>query len=367
VRLIVTGGGTGGGIYPALAVVDELCASPRWGTTLSDVLWVGREGGLEERVMARRGIRFQGLRTGPLRGMGPARVVQSLGHIAQGTARGRRLLGEFRADVVLATGGYVSAPLLAASWHRVPSLIYLPDMVPGLAVRYLSPLATRVAVSFDSVLPYFPDGKAFVSGYPVRRDLLAADRHAARAQLGFPAGWPVVLVLGGSTGARAINAAVRAILPEVLKSATVLHISGQQEHADLVRWRSELPMEYRERYRVYAYMFEEMPQALAAADLVVGRAGAAALAEYPAVGLPAILVPYPHSGQHQLPNAAYMASHGAAIVIAEPDLPQRLLPTITALLTDTDRRMEMARASKALAVPGAAATIAAELKALAKA
>jgi len=114
-------------------------------------------------------------------------------------------------------------------------------------------------------------------------------------------------------------------------------------------------------------MFEEMPQALAAADLVVGRAGAAALAEYPAVGLPAILVPYPHSGQHQLPNAAYMASHGAAVVIAEPDLPQRLLPTITALLTDTDRRMEMARASKALAVPGAAATIAAELKALAKA
>ncbi len=366
-KLIVSGGGTGGGIYPALAVIDELCSSRRWGMSATDVLWVGRTGGLEERVMARRGIRFQGLRTGPLRGMSPLRAVESLGQIARGAARGRRLIDEFGADVVLATGGYVSAPMLAASWHKRPSLIYLPDMVPGMAIRYLSPLATRVAVSFDSVLEYFPAGKAFVSGYPVRRDLLTADRQAARAQLGFPAGWPVVLVVGGSTGAHTINATVRAILPEVLCKATVLHIGGQQDYEELVRWRGELPMELRERYRLYAYMYEEMPQALAAADLVVGRAGAAALAEYPAVGLPAILVPYPYSGQHQQPNAAYMASRGAAVVVPEADLAQRLLPTISDLLSDAERRKEMATASRALAVPGAAAAIAAELQALAKA
>ncbi len=365
-RLIVAGGGTGGGIYPALTVIDELCSTPRWRTSQDDILWVGRAGGLEERVMARRGIRFQALPTGPLRGMNPVRVAKSLALMAQGTARGRRLLGEFGADVVLATGGYVSVPMLTAAWRKCPSLIYLPDMVPGLAIRYLSPLATRVAVSFESVKGYFPAGKAFVSGYPVRRELLEADRQAARAQLGFPAGWPAVLVMGGSTGARAINSAVRAILPELLRKATVLHVSGHEDYEDLVRRRSDLPMELREQYRLYAYMYDEMPLALAAADLVVGRAGAATLAEFPAVGLPAVLVPYPYSGQHQMPNAEYMAARGAAVVLPEADLEQQLLPTVTALLADDERRHEMSRASRALARPGAAAAIAAELQTLAR-
>ena len=363
-RLVISGGGTGGGIYPALSVVDELIDDPRWETSLEDILWVGQGGGLEERVMARRGIRFQALPTGPLRGMSPWRMAASLGRMAQGTLRGRRLLGEFRADVVLATGGYVSAPMLAAAWRRCPSLIYLPDMAPGLAIRYLSPLATRVAVSFEQVLAHFPQGKAFVSGYPVRRALRAADRQGARAQLGFPGDSPVVLVMGGSRGARAINQALAARLPDLLTEATVIHVSGPTDYDWLCRRRGELPVALRERYRLYAYLYDEMPQALAAADVAVARAGASTLAEFPAVGLPAVLVPYPHSGAHQQPNADYMAAQGAAVVLAEADV-ERLVPTIRGLLGDTARREAMSRASRALAKPQAAETLAAALHELA--
>ena len=218
--------------------------------------------------------------------MSPWRAAAGLGRMAQGAVRGRRLLGEFGADVVLATGGYVSAPMLAAAWRRCPSLIYLPDMTPGLAVRYLSPLATRVAVSFDRVLAHFSPGKAFVSGYPVRRALVAADRRGARAQLGFTDDASVVLVMGGSRGARAINAALAAGLPDLLAGATVIHVSGQADHDWLCRRRGELPVALRERYRLYAYLCDEMPQALAAADVAVARAGASTLAEYPAGGCP---------------------------------------------------------------------------------
>lgn len=363
-RLVISGGGTGGGIYPALSVVDELLDDPRWETSLEDILWVGQSGGLEERVMERRGVPFAPLPTGPLRGMSPWRMVTSVGRMAQGVVGGRRLLGEFGADVVMATGGYVSAPMLAAAWHKCPSLIYLPDMEPGLAVRYLSPLATRVAVSFDSVLRFFPRDKAFVSGYPVRRVLRTADRQAARAQMGFPSESPVVLVMGGSRGSRTINAALAGGLSDLLRDATVIHVSGQADYDELARRRGELPVALRERYRLYAYLYDEMPQALVAADLAVARAGAATLAEFPSAGLPAVLVPYPHSGHHQQPNADYMASCGAAVVLAEAELEQ-LVPTIRGLLGDAQRREAMARASRALSRPEAAETLAAALRTLA--
>ena len=303
-RVVISGGGTGGGIYPALSVVDELVDDPRWETALEDILWVGQSGGLEERVMARRGIRFRPLPTGPLRGMSPWRAAAGLGRMAQGAVRGRRLLGEFGADVVLATGGYVSAPMLAAAWRRCPSLIYLPDMTPGLAVRYLSPLATRVAVSFDRALAHFSPGKAFVSGYPVRRALVAADRRGARAQLGFTDDASVVLVMGGSRGARAINAALAAGLPDLLAGATVIHVSGQADHDWLCRRRGSCPWPSASAIgctptcttrcrRHWRRRTSRWP----------GRAPRRS--PFPAVGLPAVLVPYPHSGAHQQPNADY--------------------------------------------------------------
>jgi len=365
VRLAVTGGGTGGGIYPALSVVHELLSDPQWGTALEDVVWVGMGGALEERIVVQRGMRFRALPSGPVRGVNPLRAVRSLARMAQGVALGRRLLHELGTEVVLATGGYVSAPLLAAAWRLCPSLIYLPDMEPGLAVRYLSPLATRIAVSFEGVEEAFPAGKAFVSGYPVRREFLGVERDAARRLWGLDNGASVLLVMGGSTGGRGINVAVQGCLPELLEMAEVIHVCGQAHYEDMARSRDALPERLRKRYRLHAYLYEGMAQAMAAADLAMARAGASTLAELPAVGLPAILVPYPHPPRHQDANARYLSSCGAAVVVEEDDLANSLLDVVRELLGNATRRQEMSRASRALSRPDAARTIASELVRLA--
>jgi len=204
-----------------------------------------------------------------------------------------------------------------------------------------------------------------VTGYPVRADLLTTTRAAGRAALGLSEGLPVLLVLGGSTGARSINAAVRESLPRLLAICQVVHACGQPDYAALEDLRAALTVADRERYHLFAYL-HEMPQAMAAADLVVARSGAATLGEFPAVGLPAILVPYPYSGQHQARNAAYLADGGAALIIDDKDLAERLLPTIEMLLADSGQLQRMAAAARALARPDAAERIAGELVRLAE-
>ncbi len=264
------------------------------------------------------------------------------------------------------TGGYVAAPVAWAAWRsrpRVPLLIYLPDLMPGHAVALTSQFAAKVAVSFPEVARYFP-GRAVVTGYPVRPELLAADKQAARAALGLAADLPVVLVFGGSRGARSLNRALVAALPNMLPRCQVLHISGQLDW----EWvRSELnrpdllAAPWQTRYHAYPYLHDEMVQALAAADLAVARAGASVLGEFPAIGLPSILAPYPYAGQHQDTNAAYLADRGAALVIADADLGTQLAPTIMRLLEAPVKLHEMAQAAGALARPDAAANIAREL------
>lgn len=264
------------------------------------------------------------------------------------------------------TGGYVAAPVAWAAWRarpRVPLLIYLPDLQPGQAIGLTSQFAARVAVSFPEVARYFP-GKAVVTGYPVRPDLLAADKQAARTALGLTEAAPVLLVFGGSRGARSLNRALVAALPALLPRCQVLHISGQLDW----EWVSKetgrpgaLPAAWRSRYHPFPYLHDEMVQALAAADLAVARAGASVLGEFPAIGLPSILVPYPYAGQHQEANAAYLANRGAAQVIADASLEAELLPAILRLLDTPAELQAMAQAARSLAQPAAAVNIAREL------
>ncbi|RLC60711.1 MAG: UDP-N-acetylglucosamine--N-acetylmuramyl-(pentapeptide) pyrophosphoryl-undecaprenol N-acetylglucosamine transferase [Chloroflexota bacterium] len=244
-------------------------------------------------------------------------------------------------------------------------LIYLPDLEPGLAIRVLSRFAARVAVSFPEVARYFGAGKAVVTGYPVRAAFFAADKAAARATFALEAGMPVVTVFGGSRGARSINRALCSILDELLVRCQVIHVSGTLD-ADWVAERAKaLPPDLRSRYRHYAYLHGEMVEALAAADLVVARAGASTLGEFPALGLPSILVPYPYAGQHQDVNADYLVQRGAAVKIADAELSAKLLPTIQALLDDRERLAEMSARARSLARPEAARRIAEELIGLA--
>jgi UDP-N-acetylglucosamine--N-acetylmuramyl-(pentapeptide) pyrophosphoryl-undecaprenol N-acetylglucosamine transferase len=327
-----------------------------------ELLYVGEAGGMEAGLAARAGIPFASIATGQLRGRAPWVVARNLVRMGLGFRQSGRLLQEFRPDVVFLTGGYAAAPVaLAAHRAHVPLLIYLPDLTPGKSIEATSRYATKVAVSFPEVAPYFGD-KAVITGYPVRSELLTADKAAARSALGLKRSLPVLLVFGGSRGARSINRALLTGLPELLNECQVVHATGTTDWPEVERLLPglSLSMEQRERYHVSPYL-HEMVDALAAADLVVARAGAGTLGEFPAAGLPAIVVPYPYSGQHQDANAAYLAERGAAVMLRDPALSEGLKPAILGLLRNEERRAAMAAAMKELARPDAAGNIAQEL------
>lgn len=323
--------------------------------------YAGQAGGIEEALAQRAGIAFSAIATGQIRGRGPVAAARNLAKMVRGAQQCAALIKDFRPDVVFLTGGYVAAPVAWAAWRaRTPILIYLPDLTPGQAIRLTSRLADRVAVSFPEVAAHFP-GKAVVTGYPVRSALLTADRAAARQTLKLADALPVLLVFGGSRGARSINQALVAALPELLPRCQVIHISGQLDWPWVQEAAARLATGWQTRYHPYAYLHEEMVQALAAADLVIARAGASTLGEFPARGLPSILVPYPFAGQHQDANAAYLAERGAAQVIPDADLAQRLAPTVLRLLDTPAELAAMAEAAARLAQPEAAKRIAQEL------
>jgi UDP-N-acetylglucosamine--N-acetylmuramyl-(pentapeptide) pyrophosphoryl-undecaprenol N-acetylglucosamine transferase len=285
-----------------------------------------------------------------------------------------RLVSTFSPDVVLVTGGYVSAPvLIAARLRGIPSVVFLPDIVPGLAVRAMSPFASRVAVGFAATSAHWKSTRAVVTGYPVRPEFLTADRDRGRATFGIDGDRPVLLATGGSSGARSINLALLDALEPLLNHADLIHLCGELDEARLRETRNALPTALRRRYHLYRYLHKGMADAMAASDLVICRAGAGAMAELPAVGRPAIVVPGTFAGGHQAENAAVLGTTGAAIVVPDGDLggvPRGtqgvLLPTILELLGDEARRATMATAARSLARPEAAANIVALLAGVAR-
>ncbi|MBE2237522.1 MAG: UDP-N-acetylglucosamine--N-acetylmuramyl-(pentapeptide) pyrophosphoryl-undecaprenol N-acetylglucosamine transferase, partial [Caldilineaceae bacterium] len=404
-NVLISGGGTGGHVYPALAVVAQLApattrrqrpARPASAMAASvaaasaaepaqtevRTLWVGSRGGMEKSLVERAGIPFTGISTGQLRVANPVKVVRNLGRMAAGVRQSLAIVDEFRPDVCFVTGGYVCGPVvMACALRKLPVLIYLPDMSPGYAIRMLSKLATRVAVTFPEVAHWFggeaPAGKAVVTGYPVRAEVVTAaqDRQAARQQLAAEmdasfdetdgAPMPLLLVWGGSSGARAINQATWGALPALLPLAQIVHVVGVRDWPLYEAWAAAhpLPDALQHRYHAVAYLHEAMPLALAAADLTVARAGASTLGEFPVSRLPSVLAPL-HS-VNQADNAQALASRGAAVVVEDSDLPAHLAPTVASLLGNAVQRQAMEAALAQMAQPDAAFRIAAEIVRLA--
>jgi UDP-N-acetylglucosamine--N-acetylmuramyl-(pentapeptide) pyrophosphoryl-undecaprenol N-acetylglucosamine transferase len=346
--------------------VEPLLSARRQNTSLptltaADLLWIGSQGGMEEDLVTRAGLPYVGLAAGGLRGKGVLDRIRNTARIATSVGKARGILARFEAGVVFVTGGYACVSVTLAAWiQRVPVLIYLPDIVPGLAVRFLSRLATRVAVTSEESCQHLPPGKVVVTGYPVRCDVFVVDRAQARRALGLDEEGKTLLVFGGSRGARSINRALVSGLPELLPICQIVHVSGRLDANWVADATEHLPDRLRARYHHHAYL-HDMPKALRAADLAVARAGAATLGEFPAAGLPSVLVPYPHSGQHQDPNADYMARNGASRVLADPHLADRLVPTIIELLGDDKELAKMRESAEAMARPEAAQTLAQQL------
>jgi UDP-N-acetylglucosamine--N-acetylmuramyl-(pentapeptide) pyrophosphoryl-undecaprenol N-acetylglucosamine transferase len=365
-KLVVSGGGTGGHVYPALTVINVLCKSKPDGVALptlapTDVLWIGSRGGIEEDLVTRTGTQYIGLAAGGLRGMGWLVTIRNAFRIVGSVGRARSVLREFKPDVVLVTGGYACVAVTLAAWMQwIPVVIYLPDIEPGLAIRFLSRFAAKVTVTSEESYHFFPREKVVVTGYPVRSDVFDLDREEARQSLDLDPDEKTLLVFGGSRGARSINQALVAGLRELLPACHVVHISGRLDADWVAGAAKRLPEALRERYHLYAYL-HDMPKALVAADLVVSRAGASTMGEFPAAKLPAVLVPYPHSGQHQDLNAAYMVRNGAAEVLADASLEENLVPRVLSLLQDDQSLAEMRESAHAMARPDAAEAIAEQL------
>ena len=349
-------------MYPALAVLDAFRAE----YPSSEILWVGGEGGMEESLVKRTGIPFQSIPAAGLHGVGLRALPGNLTKLTRGYQSARKVLREFRPDALFFTGGYLAAPMAMAGM-KIPTLLYVPDIEPALAIKTIARFADRIAVTASESGNYFPSRARIVeTGYPVRADFLKWDRESARKALNLHDDKPVLLITGGSRGARSINQAVLQHLTSLLELAQVIHISGQLDWPTVETAANSQSGAKREEYHAFPYLHEEMGAALTASDLIVSRAGASALGEYPLLGLPAVLVPYPHAWRYQKINADYLASRGAAIVLDDNRLKQELPALVAELLKDSNKRDDMRASMRALARPQAASQIAEQLIKLAK-
>ncbi len=341
-------------MYPALAVHGALT------TKVGDVetLWVGGEGGMEESLVKRQGIPFRSIPAAGLHGVSLAVLPRNLALLGRGVLKARSLLNDFQPDVLFFTGGYVAVPMALAG-RSVASLLYVPDIEPGMALKSLARFADVIAVTTDQSQKFFKK-PVYETGYPLRPDLALWDRQTAHQHLGITGSLPVLLVSGGSKGARSINLAVLSNLPALLAKFEVIHISGERDWPNVKTMRTELPAELAARYHPMSYL-HEMGAALASADLVVSRAGASTLGEYPLFGLPAILAPYPHAWRYQKVNADYLTRRGAAILLEDHHLHDELLVTLNVLLENPNKLKAMRAAMFELSHPRAAEKIASAL------
>ena len=337
-------------MYPALATIAAL--GPR-----ADVLWLGGVGGMEAGLVQRAGIRFEAVPAAGLHGVGPRALPGNLAALARGTLAARRIIGTFRPQAMLLTGGFVGVPAALAG-GRTRKVLYVPDIEPALAALAIARLADVVAVTAEESRRFYGRRRVVVTGYPTRPDLERIPKVDARRRLGLSTEGHVIIVLGGSRGARSVNQTVWVGLDELLPRTQVIHLTGQLDFHRAVEARDGLEPLLQARYFPVAYLHEEMASAYAAADLAVGRAGASALGELPLFGLPSILVPYPHAWRYQHVNAEFLVQRAAAVIVADERVGSDLVPTALALLSDPGRLAAMSTAARRQASPGAARRIA---------
>ena len=361
-HILMAGGGTGGHVYPAIAIADAI-------TTLQPearVVFAGTEDRLEARAVPAAGYALHPISAQGVQRALTAKNLMTPVRMLKGLMQSWRLVGGIRPDVAVGTGGYVAGPVLLAAWLRGrPLLIQEQNAYAGVTNRLLSHLAERIHLAFPEAKEWVPEDRAVVSGNPTRRSLREADPGEARAALGLPPDVPVLLVMGGSLGSAALNEVVETNLDALLSrqpsgDVHVVWQAGTRYHEAI-----EARVEDHPQLRLVEYI-DRMDHVYAAADLVVCRAGALTCSELMVTGTPAVLVPSPNVvADHQTKNARSMERAGAARFLPEDDLQAHFVEVVYDLLDDPSARTEMAAAGTAEARPGAAETIARDVLALA--
>ncbi|NQV13167.1 MAG: undecaprenyldiphospho-muramoylpentapeptide beta-N-acetylglucosaminyltransferase [Parcubacteria group bacterium] len=366
-RILLTGGGTGGHVMPVLAVVkainDILPAEPQY-------LWVGSRRGLEGKLAAANKIPFKSVATGKLRRYFSFFNIIDVCKIPLGMIQSFFVIGKFGPDVIFSKGGYVSVPVVVAGWlWRAPIITHESDIIPGLANKIIARLARKIAVSFPRTGQYFSGRRVLVTGNPLRAEILAGNKVRAREKFNLAGEKPVILVVGGSQGAQKLNKVLLETLPRLLENYQVLHVCGQDNYQSVRRQVKEAGLEQK-GYSLQSFLSAQaMGDALALADLVITRAGINTLNEIAAWGKPALIVPIGREvlGEHQEVNAKYFREAGAAAVLPDSEVgAERLVKEINDILANDDRRQDLGRKMAKLAHREAAEKLADQIIALAR-
>ncbi|PLR77483.1 undecaprenyldiphospho-muramoylpentapeptide beta-N-acetylglucosaminyltransferase [Bacillus sp. V3-13] len=350
-RIAVSGGGTGGHIYPALALIREIEKR----NDQAEYLYIGTEKGLESKIVPKENIPFKSIHITGFQRKISLENIKTLIRFWKGVRDSKRILKEFKPDVVIGTGGYVCGPVVyAAAKLKIPALIHEQNSVPGLTNKFLSRYVDRIAVCFEEAKAFFPEEKVILTGNPRASEVLGKDGIKGRLSTGLKLNVPAVLIFGGSRGARPLNEAVLKSLAELgEKNYQVLYVTGEAHFEEV---KKEVELVGSPENVIIKPFIDNMPEVLAGIDLTVARAGATTLAELTSLGIPSILIPSPYvTNNHQEKNARALSEHGAAELLLEKDLSgAKLVQQIDAILLDEQKLKEMKTAAKQLGIPDAA-------------
>jgi UDP-N-acetylglucosamine--N-acetylmuramyl-(pentapeptide) pyrophosphoryl-undecaprenol N-acetylglucosamine transferase len=362
-KVVVSGGGTGGHIYPALALINEIKRQ----NAKAEFLYIGTENGLEKDIVKRAGIPFKAIEITGFKRKLSFENIKTVTRFLRGVSISKKYLKNFKPDVVIGTGGYVCGPVVyAASKLKIPTVIHEQNSLPGVTNKFLSRYVDKVAICFEDAKKYFPEHKVVLTGNPRASEVLGQDAGKGRQSLGLNSNRKTVLIFGGSRGARAINEAVLQMMPFLKdKPYQVVYVTGEV-HYDKVM--AEMINVKDHSHVIIKPFIHNMPEVLSAVDLIVSRAGATSLAEITALGIPSILIPSPYvTANHQEKNARSLSDHHAAIMLREQGLNgSQLLSEIDNILLNETKLTAMKKASKELGIPDAASKLYQVMKETAK-
>ncbi|MBN6887066.1 UDP-N-acetylglucosamine--N-acetylmuramyl-(pentapeptide) pyrophosphoryl-undecaprenol N-acetylglucosamine transferase [Cytobacillus horneckiae] len=350
-KIAVSGGGTGGHIYPALALIREIQKNDK----NAEFLYIGTQSGLESSIVPRENIPFQSIHITGFKRKLSFDNVKTVIRFIKGVKDSKKILKDFNADIVIGTGGYVCGPVVyAAAKLGIPTIVHEQNSVPGLTNKFLSRYVDKVAVCFDEAASFFPKEKVIMTGNPRATEVLGQNAVNGKLSVGLDPAKQSVLIFGGSRGARPINEAVLKTLAQLaVKPYEILYVTGEV-HYENVKKEAELagnPSNIKIKPFIH-----NMPEVLAGTDLAVTRAGATTLAELTSLGIPSILIPSPYvTNNHQEKNARALSDHGAAELLLEQDLTgSKLVDSIDRILLDDEKIREMRAAAKKIGVPDSA-------------
>ena len=334
-RIILTGGGTAGHVTPNIALL------PRLKELGYDIHYIGSYTGIEKELIEQFGVPYHGISSGKLRRYFDWKNFTDPFRVLKGFSEANKIIKTLKPDVIFSKGGFVSVPVvMAGKRNHVPTIIHESDMTPGLANKLSIPSASKVCCNFPETLEHLPEGKAVLTGSPIRQELLQGDKESARKLCGFTSDKPVILIVGGSLGSVVVNDAVRAILPELLKDFQVVHLCGNG--------KTDESLQNLEGYKQFEYIKQELKDLFALTDIVISRAGANAICELLALRKPNLLIPLSANASRgdQILNARSFERQGFSIVLEEEELSNEvLLNAIHKLYKEKDNFVETMKKS----------------------